>query len=403
MKRPILHLTVASLLLTTVTFRASPQEMKSIEVPLTLNEEYEQFAGFFLQFEGAAGPTQFTFPKDKDVARARTPDGLLVRVERVKGPEPAYRVAVDSNDDGDVNGETVQTVTPNSSIIVRVTRKRGSGRQRPLPYSIKYSRETGADGRTQDSFPWQPHYRAEGRLRTGSCETLLAVLDLNGDGLFDRRDFARGTSILLDRNGDGQIWGSDEYLKGEQIIEYCGGRFLIEQLAADGSAVALAETALRVPKVGERTPALSLTTLEGKSIRLDELKGRAHLLDFWASWCQPCVQKFALVKRLDERFKGQLSVIAVNVDEKSREAAARQIIKDYGLKWPQVMSGLGEADPVWKTFGGMGGSSFAIPLYVLIDPEGKIVYAGSGGEDLSALIAAVKSLLAGDGRVGAQP
>jgi peroxiredoxin len=115
------------------------------------------------------------------------------------------------------------------------------------------------------------------------------------------------------------------------------------------------------------------------------------------------VQKFALVKRLDERFKGQLSVIAINVDEKSREAAARQIIKDYGLKWPQVMSGSGEADPVWKTFGGMSGSSFAIPLYVLIDRDGKIVYAGSGGDDLSELIAALKLLLPGDGRGGAQP
>ena len=81
---------------------------------------------------------------------------------------------------------------------------------------------------------------------------------------------------------------------------------------------------------------------------------------------------------------------------------ARQIIKEYGLKWPQVMSGMGEADPVWKIFGGMGGNPLAIPLYVLIDREGKLAYAGGGGDELSELIAALKLLL-GERRGSAQP
>jgi len=64
---------------------------------------------------------------------------------------------------------------------------------------------------------------------------------------------------------------------------------------------------------------------------------------------------------------------------------AREIIKDYRLPWPHVMSGKGQADPLWKTFGGMEGNRLSIPLYVLVDAKGVLRYAGNGGENLTEL------------------
>ena len=110
-----------------------------------------------------------------------------------------------------------------------------------------------------------------------------------------------------------------------------------------------------------------------------------YLLDFWASWCKPCVEKFSLVKQLGAGYGEALAIIAVNVDEESRLNMAREIVRNYGLRWPQVMSGKGEADPLWKTFGGMEGNRLAIPLYVLVDSKGVLRYAGNGGEDLIEL------------------
>jgi thiol-disulfide isomerase/thioredoxin len=135
--------------------------------------------------------------------------------------------------------------------------------------------------------------------------------------------------------------------------------------------------------------------LGGKTMLSHELRGKVHLLDFWASWCQPCVEKFALVKRLGNEFKSDLKIIAINVDEKSRLPMARQVIKDYRLPWLQVMEGQGESDPLWKMFGGMEGHHLTIPLYVLVDGKGRLHYAGDGGEDLSELRAKTRELLSG--------
>ena len=59
------------------------------------------------------------------------------------------------------------------------------------------------------------------------------------------------------------------------------------------------------------------------------------------------------MKQVADEFKTDVSVIAINVDEQSLLPNAHKIIKNYGLTWPHVMNGRGEADPLWKMFGGM--------------------------------------------------
>jgi hypothetical protein len=83
----------------------------------------------------------------------------------------------------------------------------------------------------------------------------------------------------------------------------------------------------------------------------------------------------------------------MNLDEQSDLQTARQIINKYELKWPQIMSGQGEADPIWKMFGGMVDNQMAIPFYVLVDHKGLLRYAGNGGEKLSELRANVQELI----------
>jgi thiol-disulfide isomerase/thioredoxin len=301
-------------------------------------------------------------------------------------------VQVDTNGDGNLADETAQVILPDSSIMVWVDRKWPNGIKLALPYTIKYSRAVNRANQIEEVFSWIAHYRAEGKLKVKGCESQFVVMDINGDGLFDN-DSGRGLNIGLDRNGDERIWGSEEYLSSNQIIELCNDAFLVERIAPDGTSLTVARTSLRVPKIGEKLPTFVLTTLEGKPLRSDDLRGKVHLLDFWASWCQPCVEKFPLVKQLAEDFKDKLAIIAVNVDEESRIAMARQVIKAHQLPWLHVMSGRGETDPVWKMFGGMEGNRLSIPLYVLVDDKGELQYAGNGGKDLSELRVRLRALL----------
>ena len=359
-----------------VAMPAASQNLRKLSVALTINENESGFANFAIDLN----------QKVSDTARlGKAPGGVLVSVDRLPDPPDAYNLRVDSDGDGDLTNDPTVLLLPNSSVVVRVVRRWANGEKRVLPYTIQYSREPDRNNIIRERLSWSPHYRAEGKLKVGKCEALLVAVDLNGDGLFDQDDFLQGTSIGLDRNGDGRIWGKEEWLSGNQIVEYCGTAFLITAITANGDNLTLAETSLRVPKLGAGLPEFSLETTTGQTISLRQLKGKMYLLDFWASWCKPCVEKFSLVKQLGAEYGDALAIIAVNVDEESRLTMAREIVRDYGLRWPQVMSGKGEADPLWKTFGGMEGNRLAIPLYVLVDSKGVLRYAGNGGEDLIEL------------------
>ncbi|MCM3905510.1 MAG: hypothetical protein ND866_27775, partial [Pyrinomonadaceae bacterium] len=98
-----------------------------------------------------------------------------------------------------------------------------------MPYTIKYSRDVNRANQIEESFRWVAHYRAAGKLKANGCEAQLAAMDINGDGLFDD-DSSRGSNIGLDRNGDRRIWGTEEYLYGTQIIEYCNDAFLVDRV-----------------------------------------------------------------------------------------------------------------------------------------------------------------------------
>lgn len=355
----------------------------NISVLLTLNEEAGGFANFAISLDEKVSET---------VRVGKAPGGVLVSAERLTDPADSYRLRIDSDGDGNLANESPVLLIPNSSVVVRVRRRGLDGQTRTLPYKIEYSREPKANV-MRERISWSPNYRAEGKLRVGGCEALFVALDLNADGLFDASDFAQGTSIGLDRNGDGQISGQGEWLMGNQILEYCGKRFLITAISASGSMAFLAESSLRVPKLGARVPEFTLKTTSGEVIQLAKLGGKIHVLDFWASWCKPCVEKFALVKQLGADYRDELSIVAINVDEQSRLSMAGEIVKNYQLTWPQVMNGQGEADPLWKTFGGMEGNRLSIPLYVIVDSHGILRYAGNGGNDLSELRRKVEEVL----------
>src|SRR4051794_8349178 len=81
------------------------------------------------------------------------------------------------------------------------------------------------------------------------------------------------------------------------------------------AAPAAAAPAL-TPVPGEQAPALSLRTLDGRAYTLGSERGRVVLVNFWATWCEPCRLEMPSIQRLRERLAGKpFTVVAVNVDE----------------------------------------------------------------------------------------
>lgn len=130
-------------------------------------------------------------------------------------------------------------------------------------------------------------------------------------------------------------------------------------------------------KNGSPAPEINLPGVNGGNISLSSLKGKVVLLDFWASWCNPCRQENPNVVRMYAKYKDKgFTVYSVSLDkDKGKWTAAIQ--KD-GLVWPNHVSDLKFWDSqAAKTYG-----VSSIPFTVLIDKDGKIIDKNLRGADL---------------------
>lgn len=121
-------------------------------------------------------------------------------------------------------------------------------------------------------------------------------------------------------------------------------------------------------------PDFSAVTATGKEIRLSELKGKkAVILDFWASWCVPCRAGIPHLKSLYKKYhqKG-LEVIAISTDG-DKNAWLKAISEDKSDIWQNVLMKNAKNNKIFKNY-----QSVPIPLYYLIDKEGRIMEKWEG-------------------------
>ncbi|MBN1513117.1 MAG: TlpA family protein disulfide reductase [Phycisphaerae bacterium] len=135
-------------------------------------------------------------------------------------------------------------------------------------------------------------------------------------------------------------------------------------------------------RLGDAAPDFTGTTLDGKSFKLSELKGKVVLLDFWATWCTPCLAEVPNIKKAVDRFgkDGRFVVVGISLDTSERSVKA--MVERFGMNWPNLVLGPAEENPVAKRYGVSG-----IPAMFLIDADGKVVARDLRGEALQTELA----------------
>ena len=128
---------------------------------------------------------------------------------------------------------------------------------------------------------------------------------------------------------------------------------------------------------GSFAPEFELTTSDGKKIALKDLRGHIVLLDFWASWCGPCMDEMSNVKALYEKYHDRgLEIVGISMD--NNKAKWEGAIERAGLVWHHVSSLKGmNRCPVAKLY-----QVVAIPKLYIVDKDGKIIAKDLRGEDL---------------------
>jgi thiol-disulfide isomerase/thioredoxin len=112
-------------------------------------------------------------------------------------------------------------------------------------------------------------------------------------------------------------------------------------------------------------PDFTLESLDGKSLRLSDLRGKAVLLNFWATWCAPCKIEMPWFVELQNEYGPQgLQTIGVAMDDSSKEDIAK-FAKDMGVNYPVLLG----KEAVGEAYGGVP----ALPETFFISRDGKIV------------------------------
>jgi cytochrome c biogenesis protein CcmG, thiol:disulfide interchange protein DsbE len=126
---------------------------------------------------------------------------------------------------------------------------------------------------------------------------------------------------------------------------------------------------------GEVAPTGALPRLEGGgSGSLADYRGRWVLVNFWASWCVPCKQEAPALEDLQRR-RGGPGFTVLGIDSRDLSGDGREFVERYGLSYPQLRDGDGDAAHEFGTTG--------VPENFLVDPRGRVRLAlpGPVGEE----------------------
>ncbi|MCB1207952.1 MAG: redoxin domain-containing protein [Verrucomicrobiales bacterium] len=136
---------------------------------------------------------------------------------------------------------------------------------------------------------------------------------------------------------------------------------------------------LNKPGVGD-VMEIAYTSVQGHKVDLADLKGKVVLVDFWATWCGPCVAELPNVKRTYEAYHDKgFEVVAISLD--NEKGKLESFIKENDMPWAQEFSGKGWDSPLVQKFG-----ITSIPATFLIGKDGKVVGADLRGADLATAV-----------------
>jgi len=124
-------------------------------------------------------------------------------------------------------------------------------------------------------------------------------------------------------------------------------------------------------------PAFECTTVDGKMLRLADFRGKYVVLDFWVTWCEPCVEELPNLQALWKNYgrDDRLAVISLSLDDEPSKP--KEFAEKADLGWIQGFLGKEKGKSVTEGYGVSG-----VPHFFLIDPKGRIIANGHSGKEI---------------------
>jgi thiol-disulfide isomerase/thioredoxin len=392
--------------------------------------------GFFNKSHYYA-PKVTTFLQEKPAQIVKAPEGLVnpqyVLLET--GPKSERKLLglvldqrapkeaqmwVDANGDGDLTNDPAVKWEPSV---------RGSGDKESISWhgeakvQIKYpdaTQEMGlffyrnASSKGPGPLIYRRDYGRSGKISLGGKELAAYLSDDSTTGEFT----AEHSKLGIDLDGDNRFDLKTEGFAVANPFQLQGLVYEVKNLAPDGSRFELVRSDKTVAQIqqntkqqaaakmaeqrqaqqsliGQPAPKFETKTIDGKTVRFPEdYKGRLVMLDFWATWCGPCLHELPGLIKVHEEFSPKgFTVLGISLDNEDAATELPAFLKSKGMVWPQSCDGGGWQASIVKLYGVRG-----IPSCWLIDGTTGNIVATSVDLRGAALRGTVEQALANLGK-----
>ena len=136
-------------------------------------------------------------------------------------------------------------------------------------------------------------------------------------------------------------------------------------------------------KEGVQAPDFTGELIDGTSITLSELQGKPVIINFWATWCGPCVKEMPAFERLKDDFGDKIGIIAVNCGDDAE--TVKDFVEENGYTFPVVLDEEYSISMLYPTN--------SIPYTVVVDAEGKVTHISTGALDADTMYERYKEAL----------
>jgi thiol-disulfide isomerase/thioredoxin len=237
----------------------------------------------------------------------------------------------------------------------------------------------------QSAYYWRSK-QVRNRLEEGGAQVYLHILKDAGDGFYARSDYS-AVEESLTRQLPQLLQRATRLLAETTEVSLTPAPMPQDGNTARHGERESTRVGLLKPYRGNRvTPPLSLQTLDSETIELVNYSGKVVVLNFWATWCPPCVEEIPSLERLRKlRHARGLDVISVAVGEEPEKV--RQFLEDKPVGYPVALDPDAGAFVAWNTY--------AFPTTFVLDRDHRIRYAvfGAFAWDSPEVLDAVDELL----------
>jgi thiol-disulfide isomerase/thioredoxin len=261
-------------------------------------------------------------------------------------------------------------------------------------------------------------YAYEGEITLGGKSYKAMLTDMGATGQFSSRGSGTkgsGNLLFLDINGDGAYTPHGEVFEPAKPFNVKGTTYAMAFPGDAGAPVKIAVSNAKVAEiplppnhsVGAKITPFKARRMDGKAVNFPaDYKGKVVMLDFWATWCGPCMGEVPnLVSAYNQYHPQGVEILGISLDQPNAVPQIKKVTTDNGMTWPQVYDG-----KFWKAEVAQAYGINSIPAAFLVDGDtGEILAAGGalrGGnlqQTFEAALAKKKAAREGVAKSDAKP